>query len=235
MKNLVLLLIGVALGVGGTVLAPPYIAPYLPARFGQATSVDGTVTAKRQEADRLLLTIETARGRVLATFTKKVPEISLLVGQGDRIQLALGTYTPFVDDPTIRAVHSQEPAAPTSPPPAEAPLTSAAPERPAAPAEGTTIPAEIERLEVSLQQTALAVSNGDFAAAANHLEATKSTCSGFRAAVVEKSGGGELVGQLEANLDAQTTAIEVRDRGAATAAVTQGLEIVSALKKLFWP
>jgi hypothetical protein len=41
---------------------------------------------------------------VLATFTKRVAEIDLLIEPGDTIALALRSDEPFVDDPQIERV-----------------------------------------------------------------------------------------------------------------------------------
>jgi len=106
------LLVGVALGVGGTLFAPDVADPYLPdaIRVKKAETVDGEVVQKLREGERLRLTVQTTQGSVLATFKKKVPEIDLLVQQGDTVTLALGRYEPFVEDPAIERVRKQEPA-----------------------------------------------------------------------------------------------------------------------------
>ncbi len=66
--------------------------------------VEGTVIAKGREEKRLLLTVNTPEGVVLATFTRRVPEIDLLVERGDLITLGLPEYSPFVTDPELRRV-----------------------------------------------------------------------------------------------------------------------------------
>src|SRR5947207_2515427 len=84
------LLVGLAIGVGGTILLPSAIEPYLvsalraPRRF-----VEGQVIGKQREQGHVLLKVQTEEALILATFTKKVPEIDLLVEQGDSISLAL--------------------------------------------------------------------------------------------------------------------------------------------------
>jgi small basic protein len=105
------LLAGIALGVVGTIFAPDVAGPYLPEAFRvkKAETVDGEVVRKLREGDRLLLTVQTSQGSVLATFKKKVAEIDLLVQQGDTITLALGRYEPFVEDPAIERVRKLEP------------------------------------------------------------------------------------------------------------------------------
>ena len=104
------LLAGIVLGVVGTIFAPEVAGPYLPEAFRvkKAETVDGEVVRKLREGERLLLTVQTSQGSVLATFKKKVAEIDLLVQQGDTITLALGRSEPFVEDPTIERVRKLE-------------------------------------------------------------------------------------------------------------------------------
>lgn len=84
---------------------PNQLQPYLPVAVpGQDAAVEGEVVRKQREADRLLLTITTPQGALLASFHKRVTEIDLLVEEGDSITLALRTYEPFVTDPSIKAV-----------------------------------------------------------------------------------------------------------------------------------
>lgn len=105
-------IIGAALGIAGTLLAPRFLGPYVPESVrGPETVVQGVVTAKGQPGNRLLLTLNTSEGAVLATFTKRVEEISLLVDQGDTVSLALARYEPFVTDPEIKAVRKGGPGA----------------------------------------------------------------------------------------------------------------------------
>ena len=59
---------------------------------------------KQHDPDRLLLTISSSEGAVLATFKKKVAEISLLIEEGDTVTLKVQSYQPFVDDPTVMRV-----------------------------------------------------------------------------------------------------------------------------------
>ena len=108
-----ILLIGVALGVTGTILAPKLAGPYLPESFrAKSQVVEGEVERKLREQDRLLLTVQTSQGTVLATFKQKVAEIDLLVQKGDTLTLALRRYEPFVEDPAIERVRKQEAAKP---------------------------------------------------------------------------------------------------------------------------
>jgi hypothetical protein len=123
-------LIGVTAGVGGALYAPRWWASYLPAGLGRKTElIEGEVRRKLKEADRLLLTVLTPDGVVLATFKRRVAEIEVLVQEGDLITLALGRYEPFVENPEITRVRESRAAAggarreprpePTAPPAAQ--------------------------------------------------------------------------------------------------------------------
>ena len=110
---LLVFLLGIAIGVGGAMIAPdmagPYL-PYLPPAFSvkKMETVEGEVVRKVREGDHLLLTVQTSQGTVLATFRKKVAEIDLLVQQGDALTLNLSRYEPFVNDPAIERVRKQD-------------------------------------------------------------------------------------------------------------------------------
>lgn len=98
-------LIGVAIGVTGTLLVPRYLGSYLPAGLGGGgETLEGPVLGKRQEEGRLLLTVHALQGAALATFTERVAEIDLLVDVGDTITLGVTGYEPFIDDPAFRGV-----------------------------------------------------------------------------------------------------------------------------------
>ena len=86
-------------------MASRYAMPYLP-QFLQETvhPLEGTVTHKQRDQDRLLMTVTTADGTILATFLKQVPEIDLLVEEQDSVTLDVGQYEPFVNDPPILKV-----------------------------------------------------------------------------------------------------------------------------------
>lgn len=100
------LLAGIALGVAATLLVPRYVAPYLPAPFRPGElRVQGPVLAEQREEDRLLLTVETEQGAMLATFRRQVAEIALLVDEGDTVTLGLREYAPFVEDPRLVGVY----------------------------------------------------------------------------------------------------------------------------------
>lgn len=103
--------VGLALGVAIGIMGPRVAGPYLPeALRGKVELVEGEVTQKLREPDRLLLTVVTARGAILATFKKKVPEVDLLVAEGDAVTLALHRFEPFVEDPAILSVKKRKPA-----------------------------------------------------------------------------------------------------------------------------
>ena len=101
-----ILIIGIVLGVLGTVYLPRYVRPYLPASIimGKETVVAGTVTAKQRKDQSLLLTINTPQGAVLMTVTKNVDEVDLLVGENNTIEFTLQKYSPFVENPRITRV-----------------------------------------------------------------------------------------------------------------------------------
>ncbi len=122
--KLLTFLLGIVLGGAATIVLPRFVGPLLPAGLmSDAAAVEGTVVKRQRDEDRLLLTINTAQGAALATFTEKVAEIDLLVEEGDSITLALSDYEPFVDNPPIRAVRKAEPG-----PAAESPAASTAPD-----------------------------------------------------------------------------------------------------------
>ncbi|MFQ5830175.1 MAG: hypothetical protein ACE5JD_13615 [Candidatus Methylomirabilia bacterium] len=110
--------IGVAVGVAGTISAPRYAGQYLPQVVsGKAELVDGEVAQKQRQRGRLLLTVLTPQGAILATFKERVPEIDLLVNEGDQLTLSLPRYEPFVEDPAIERVRKGKQAKPTVQPP----------------------------------------------------------------------------------------------------------------------
>jgi hypothetical protein len=153
MKNYglaLLFLIGTAIGVAGTLYGPDYVRPYLPKAMKPAKSgVDGEVTSKRMEQGRLLVTVKTSDGAILVTFTKKVPEINLLVEKGDTVNLDIKGYKPFMDNPGINRVRKpgQKPAQKMEPmPEQEKQSVKAAPE-----AAGTMKP-EAEKKEPAMAE-----------------------------------------------------------------------------------
>jgi hypothetical protein len=104
-RGLLVFTIGFVLGVVAVIIARPFLGERLPqAVGGKRQSVAGPVTAKQQQGDRLLLTINTADGAILGTFTRKVDEISLLVERGDTVTLTIPAYEPFLENPVITRV-----------------------------------------------------------------------------------------------------------------------------------
>lgn len=103
--GLLVLLIGIAIGVAGTLFLPRYVTPLLPESLrGGGEQVDGVVLAMGRDGDKLLITVDTQKGAVLATFTQRVAEVELLVRVGDTLTLGMDRYDPFVSDPAIAAV-----------------------------------------------------------------------------------------------------------------------------------
>ena len=106
-------ILGLLLGILGTIYLPNYVRPYIPewVTGKAAVVVKGTVTAKQKKENVLLLTVDTSEGVLLATFTKKVDEINLLINEKDSLEFTLPKYMPFIDDPKIiRVVKEQQPA-----------------------------------------------------------------------------------------------------------------------------
>lgn len=100
--------LGLALGIAGTLWAPQYLEPYVPTLTpGKDGAVEGTVVRKQLEAKRLLLTLSTSQGAVLAIFKNKIAEIDLLVDEDDIVTFRLRRYEPFVDDPPIQRVQKK--------------------------------------------------------------------------------------------------------------------------------
>ncbi len=111
------LLLGIALGVAGTILVPQWAGPYLPELFQGGGLVEGQVLDKAPELDRLLLKVTTEHGVLLATFTQRQKEIDLLVDSGDTITLNVRQYKPFLENPAIETVRKPElPIKPKEPP-----------------------------------------------------------------------------------------------------------------------
>jgi hypothetical protein len=83
-------------------LLTPYTQKFIPA--AQIESVKGVVVKKERDASRLLMTLSTPKGVLLATFTQKIDEIDLLVAEGYATTIQLRTYSPFVENPVIERV-----------------------------------------------------------------------------------------------------------------------------------
>lgn len=103
--KLFVFILGFIVGLLVALVVPPLLESWLPPGFlGGKGGTVGQVVAKRLQEDRLLLTIESEEGAVLATFKERVSEIDLLVDKGDRVTLAITSYEPFVEDPRILGV-----------------------------------------------------------------------------------------------------------------------------------
>ena len=110
-RGTLLFFVGFVLGAVLVVIGPRVAGPYLPEVLrGKVESVEGEVIRKQREPDRLLITIATPRGAILATFKKKIPEVDLLVAEGDALTLGLRRFEPFVEDPAIQSVRKKTPA-----------------------------------------------------------------------------------------------------------------------------
>lgn len=113
MVYIAVFVLGVGLGLGAPFLAARYAQPYIP-QFLQETvhPLTGTVTHKERQQDRLLMTVTTPDGTILATFRKQVPEIDLLVEEQDSVTLNVQQYEPFVTDPPVIKVNKLSQQAP---------------------------------------------------------------------------------------------------------------------------
>jgi hypothetical protein len=99
------LLVGAGLGAAGTIYLPSIVDPYLPKELRiRARVVEGQVLNKQREPNRLLVKIQLEQGVILATYTKRVAEVDLLVEPGDTIALELRSGEPVVDEPPIERV-----------------------------------------------------------------------------------------------------------------------------------
>jgi len=105
--------LGLGLGLSGPLVATQYFKPYMPNVFKKPLHpLEGIVTHKQRDQDRLLMTVTTQDGTILATFMKQVPEIDLLVEEQDSITLDVKQYEPFVNDPPVLKVNKQIPQTP---------------------------------------------------------------------------------------------------------------------------
>lgn len=139
------LLLGVALGVAAALLVPRYVAPHLPPALGGGLeTVQGEVLDKQRESGRLLLTLDSDRGAMLATFRDRVSELDLLVGPGDRVTLAMREFSPFVDGPRLLGVRKGEwdGGVPASTPDADEAADTAPPGQDTVPPEEDTVSPE---------------------------------------------------------------------------------------------
>ncbi len=110
MKGWIGLLSGLILGFLSAVIidrmVPDLLAPYTQdlVPLDQMESVKGTVEKKQREANRLLLTLATPKGVLLATFSRKIDDLDLLIAEGYAVTIKLKQYSPFVDNPKVERV-----------------------------------------------------------------------------------------------------------------------------------
>lgn len=103
--GIIVFFIGIIIGAVGMYFAPDYLDQYMPGLFEEGgVVVEGKVVAKDKKDHNLLITVNTKEGAILVTFKRKVPEIDLLVQEGDNLDLRLKEYSPFVIDPVIERV-----------------------------------------------------------------------------------------------------------------------------------
>lgn len=101
----VVFFLGLGLGFSGPLLVSRYLDPYLPAFLKYTLHpLEGSVTHKQRQQDRLLITITTQDGTILATFQQQVQEIDLLIRERDLVTLDVRQYEPFVNDPPLLRV-----------------------------------------------------------------------------------------------------------------------------------
>lgn len=125
---LIAFLLGIGVGVGAPLVAPQLVTPYLSKiRPAHPESVEGQVVRKQRDPDRLLLTISTRKGVLLATFRKQVEEIDLLVDEGYSVTIRLPEYAPFIENPKIERVYAAPPTTNADTPPAPASQAPAPP------------------------------------------------------------------------------------------------------------
>ena len=129
-SRMVPFIFGLILGILCMIYLPKYVRPYLPESMAKKETVlKGTVLAKENKGDALLLTVSTPEGALLATFKQKTGEIGRLINEKDEIQLTVPNYTPFIDEPKIIRVVKELQAVPAT---VEAPAAPAKPPAPVA-------------------------------------------------------------------------------------------------------
>lgn len=125
------LVIGLGIGLGGPMVASRYANPYLPGFLQESVHpLEGAVRHKQIQQDRLLMTITTPEGTILATFQQQIPEIDLLVEERDLVTLDVQHYQPFITDPPVLRVIKHQEETPPNMTPADTPLQSTPPPEP---------------------------------------------------------------------------------------------------------
>ncbi len=137
------LLIGLATGVAGTIAAPIFLTPYLPDGLlggGDLEILSGPVLGEERSGERLLLTIETEPGALIASFTQRMDEIALLVDPGDIVTIGVEDYEPFVENPDFKGVKKMSRSGAVAAPVEMAPATSSGAAPADAPPTGAVVP-----------------------------------------------------------------------------------------------
>ena len=96
--------LGVLLGVGGTVAGAQAFDRLTTLSGNETERLRGVVQSKHLNNGRLIFTVRTQQGTVLATITERVEDVDLLVQQGDSITLTTSRYAPFIKNPSIARV-----------------------------------------------------------------------------------------------------------------------------------
>lgn len=118
--------LGLGLGLSSPMLASRYLDSYPPAFLKDAMHpLEGSVTHKQRQEDRLLVTMSTQDGSILAIFQQQVPEIDLLIEERDLVTLDVPQYEPFVNDPPLLRVTKHTDMTPGSAAPLNPPMPSA--------------------------------------------------------------------------------------------------------------
>ena len=120
-SKLLVFVLGLIVGLAVALALPRLLAPYLPTSlWSWAGSSEGVVEAKRWDDQNLLLTLVTEEGATLATFSRRVSQIDLLIDEGDQVTFAGRKYQPFVEDPVIGRVLKGREAEPEAEPEVDA-------------------------------------------------------------------------------------------------------------------
>lgn len=97
--------IGLAVGVTVAFKSPNTIYPHLPGAItGKAKTIEGTVLKKELNGQSLLISIDTEKGALVASFSRKVRETDLLVDAGNTIHFVISEYEPFIRNPVITRI-----------------------------------------------------------------------------------------------------------------------------------
>ncbi|UCG77416.1 MAG: hypothetical protein JSV21_07465 [Nitrospirota bacterium] len=105
---LLILVIIIGLLVFALVQGRDVISPYIKKLKPMKThEVSGIVVSKMNKGSSLLMTVDTPDGAMLATFTRKIDEVDLLVSEGDTIEFSISGYSPFITDPNIYRVRKK--------------------------------------------------------------------------------------------------------------------------------